>query len=418
MATPDIQNLFERFLRIYGGQGASTEPTRQEPPYQSPRAPYSPPADAYGSDDAYAPSGGVLRGLNSLPPGAPSWAQALAGSGGMPIGLRGPRLGGRIGGLPFPPMPTGPGDVVEIPNPHLERLVPQWMRDFQTAATLVPKMFRGQLRGDGPGGGSAEGEDGAWSTESSSGPPANRPGSQPPWIVGPAVLKEKFGRQGRTDAQNQQPKEIVDPSFRRLTRFLGSEGDQIVSDGSVRPAAEENPAKQPARPLADDPLDIPLFLRRQREPESATSQNRQADSPPSNVGGGGNSGGNRGGGGGGGRKSDEECRREWKRAHEVCVEAFANGTVGDIFKKWKSNYSTGPFPKLNDEPWDVNDCKKGFVSEDCGGSDYERPPPPKVAQAIGRQLVRQRKASRDKQKEKERAIFEEFKRTGKWRFRG
>jgi hypothetical protein len=144
---------------------------------------------------------------------------------------------------------------------------------------------------------------------------------------------------------------------------------------------------------------------------------RSTDLPSVSVGGAGNYGGNRGGGGGG-RRSDEECRKEWKRAQEICVDAYANGTVGDLFKKWKSNFATGPFPTLNGEPWDINDCKRGFVSKDCGGNEYEEPPSPKVAQAIGRRLVRQRKDKREERKAKQKAIFEEFKKTGKWRFRG
>jgi hypothetical protein len=232
------------------------------------------------------------------------------------------------------------------------------------------------------------------------------------------VLKEELERQGKTSNQSQQPKVIVDPNFRRLTRFLGSEGDQIVSDNSVRPTGEEKPSKPPVIPLPDHHLDIPEFLLRQPEPEPAKPDEKLTVLPSVSVGGGGNYGRNPGGGGGGGRKSDEQCRKEWERAHEICVDAFVNGTIGDIIKRWKSDYATGPFPKPNNEPWDVNDCKPGFVSEDCGGKEYERAPPPEETKVIGRRLVQQKKEARAKKKAKENEILEEFNRTGKWRFRG
>ncbi|HXH43602.1 MAG TPA: hypothetical protein VNK51_07125 [Bradyrhizobium sp.] len=411
MATPNMRNLFERFLQIYGGQIASTEPMRPESRYQSAQPAYSASSDVYGSD-GYTPSGGVLRGWNSPAVAAPWWAGALAGPSGMPVGLRGPRPGGRIGAYPFPPMPRDPNDVVQIPNPHLERLIPQSTRAFWDAAARVPEMVRRQWLEDESSSATREEETGASPPK----PPTNRPGSQPPWIVGPAILKE-FERQGRTSNQDPQPKEIVDPNFRRLTRFLGSEGDQIVIDNSLQPAGEEKPGQQPATPLPEDHLDIPLFLRRQADPEAAKSEKKSTDLPSVSVGGAGHYGGNRGGGGGGGRRFNEECRKEWKRAHEVCLDAFQKGIVGDIFKRWKSDFATGPFDKLG-EPWDINDCKRGFVSKDCGGNAYEEPPPPKVAQAIGRKLVRQDKERRAQEKAKRQEILEEFKRTGKWRFRG
>jgi len=321
-------------------------------------------------------------------------------------------------------MPTDSDNVVEIPNPHLERSIPRSTRDFWNAVVLTQQFFRGQWLGDKPSNGDTE-DSGASSSRIPHGQQPNPPGSQKPWIVGPAILKEEFERQGRTSSQDQRPndlvqrpKEIVDPNFRRLTRFVGSEGDQIVSDNSIQPTGEEKPGKQPATPLPDRHLDIPEFLRRQSEPEPAKPERKSTDLPSASFGGGGNYRGNRGGGGDGRGKSDEECRKEWARAQEICAEAFENGTIGDIFKRWKSNYATGPFDKLNNEPWNVNDCKPGFVSEDCGGKEYERAPPPEVTKVIGRQLVRQQKTKRAKQKAEEKKIYEEFKCTGKWRFRG
>lgn len=321
--------------------------------------------------------------------------QALSPPRGVAVGPRGLSAAGRLGRWGGFPMPTDQPDVVEIPSPHLERFIPQSTRDFWNALALVPQMFRGQWSGDEPSSGDTE-DGGASSSKIPPEQRPNRPGSQEPWIVGPAILKEERERQAGTSSQDRRPKEIVDPNFRRLTRFLGSEGDQIVSDNSAQPAGEEKPGKQPATPLPDHHLDIPEFLLRQPEPEPVKPEKKWTDLPPANFRGGGNYGGNRGGGGG--RKSDEECRKEWERAHKICVEAFENGTIGDIFKRWKSNFATGPFPKPNNEPWDVNDCKPGFVTEDCGGNDYERAPPPEVTKEIGRRLVQQKRAKRRKPK--------------------
>src|SRR6186713_2017063 len=86
MATPDIQNLFERFLQMYGGQSSSTDSARSRP--QSSQPVYPAPGDEYGVDNDYALTGGVLRGLSSPSPAVPSWAQALMTPGGVPVGAR------------------------------------------------------------------------------------------------------------------------------------------------------------------------------------------------------------------------------------------------------------------------------------------------------------------------------------------
>lgn len=149
MATPDIQNLIERFLQIYGSQTGSTEPTRSEPRYQASKPAYSAAGDGYGSEDSYAPTGGVLNGWSSPSPAVPSWARALIGPGGTPAALIGPRPGSGIRGLPGVPIPSRPEDVVGIPNPHLERLVPDWMRDFWATGTPLPKIVASEISGHG-----------------------------------------------------------------------------------------------------------------------------------------------------------------------------------------------------------------------------------------------------------------------------
>lgn len=77
-----------------------------------------------------------------------------------------------------------------------------------------------------------------------------------------------------------------------------------------------------------------------------------------------------GGGGGGGGDDEEDCKEENRRAREICIEAFAND--------WKSEYGVGPHYKSSGEPWNVDDCKRGLMSESCGGNRYDRPPPKKI----------------------------------------
>lgn len=218
MATPDIHNFFERFLQIYGGQGGSTASARSEPRDRSSQPAYSAPANAYGSEDAYEPTGGVLRGWSSRPPAAPSWARALAGPNWTSVDLREPRLGGRRGGRPFPPMPGGLGEVVEVPNPHLERFIPQSTHDFWNALALGSQILRGQLRGDEQSSGAIEGEEGASSSPAPGGRPPYRPGSQPPWYVGPPLLEEKGKRQSVSDESEPRTAQELDSNFRKLER--------------------------------------------------------------------------------------------------------------------------------------------------------------------------------------------------------
>src|SRR6266567_340619 len=295
MATPDVRDLYERYLQIMRGPSSSTDATQSEPRAQSPQPTYGLLSDAYQADGGYQSGPGVLGGLASPSPSIPRWARALSPPGGVAVGPRGLSAASRLGRWGDVPMPTDSDNVVEIPNPHLERSIPRSTRDFWNAVVLTQQFFRGQWLGDKPSNGDTE-DSGASSSRIPHGQQPNPPGSQKPWIVGPAILKEEFERQGRTSSQDQRPNDLV------------------------------------------------------------------------------------------------------QRPKEICAEAFENGTIGDIFKRWKSNYATGPFDKLNNEPWNVNDCKPGFVSEDCGGKEYERAPPPEVTKVIGRQLVRQQKTKRAKQK--------------------
>lgn len=171
-----------------------------------------------------------------------------------------------------------------------------------------------------------------------------------------------------------------DPNFRQLTRVrIHTPGAGLVSANQMAPsrtAADE--AVEGQRTLSLDDLDIPEFLRRQPQPEIAiSSSTRKSDDwPKSSSGRGDGSGGGNGDGGGGGG-NEEGCKKERRRARDICIEAFANGFRGDG-KRWKSNYATGPYKNKSGKKWDISDCMRGHISKDCGGNKYDEPPKPKI----------------------------------------
>ena len=63
---------------------------------------------------------------------------------------------------------------------------------------------------------------------------------------------------------------------------------------------------------------------------------------------------------------DEECKKQLREAHEICVKAYENG--------WKSSHDVGPYSTSSGDTWDVNDCMRGLVSEDCGGNPKDNEP--------------------------------------------
>jgi len=203
-------------------------------------------------------------------------------------------------------------------------------------------------------------------------PPNNDRGPQS-GIAGLPLWLERRQRQSPSTSDGGQSSEQQDPDFRQISRS---------------PARSER---------FDDPLDIPEFLRRQSQSETTTVS---PEKPPSNSWqksryGNGNWGNGNGGGGGGGSGGgdgyDEECKEMRRKAHEICVDAFANGTIGDIVKRWRSPYATGPFSKASGK-WTIADCKKGLIGEACDGGDYERPPEPAERQKRAKEeLARRRK---------------------------
>lgn len=213
MATPDIQNLFERFLQIYGGQGASTATARPELQTQTPRAAYPLPPEAYATDDGYKSTGGVLGSSPVLPSVAPARMQGFTPPG---VSLRPLPGGSRFGfGRGFP-MPGDP--VVDIPDPHLERLVPEWIRSAWAAHSLVSRMLVDSL---------LERRNQESDVTAPSPKPVDRSGGLG-WYVGPPQLEEELKRSTR-------------PSDVRILKRIDDD-DAADRDVASPPLAPENPA--------------------------------------------------------------------------------------------------------------------------------------------------------------------------------
>ena len=211
-----------------------------------------------------------------------------------------------------------------------------------------------------------------------------------PYVSSPPIQPQQspFSNQGAPSPAN------ADPDFRELRRvanqeegpdgYAGNEPNEPkdpdssgtpydfsyggdVSDAT--PATAEVPTLPPNN---DDGLDIPDFLRRQGDtPDTRPVPNTNSARDRWNgiwQRRGGDGGGGSGGGGGGGGSGGPGCKKERDRAQRICVDAFVNN--------WKSDYGVGPYYKESGEPWDVNDCKRGLISERCGGQRYERPKEP------------------------------------------
>lgn len=242
MATPDLRSLYELYRQIYGGQGNSVEPAQQRTP-ESPRYPkraYDQQSAALGGNDNYARAGGVLGGSVASPAGTPWWAQQSAIAGGPSFAVR-PPVSVRPRPGPFPiPIPSGPNAIPEIPNPHIERLVPETTRNFWIAATLLPWMLGRGMIGERPDGSSRAPNEGPSPIEK----PPNRGGSTPPWIMGPAVLEEE--RRRSAPSGDTDPSERPDPNFRQLTR--------VASDSEAKGVSGAKPGRRPTPKVESPPL--------------------------------------------------------------------------------------------------------------------------------------------------------------------
>lgn len=191
MATPDVRDLYERYLQILGGPSSSPEPTRSEPRAQSPQITYELPPEAYQAHGSYRSTGGVLGGLASSSPGIPWWGRALSPPGTAVIGSRGLSAASRLRYWGDVPMPTGRDEVVEIPNPQIERSIPQSTRDFWNAVALTQQFFRGQWFGDERSGGDTA-DSGAPSSKIPPEQQPNPPGSKTPSAQSRRPYKRRY----------------------------------------------------------------------------------------------------------------------------------------------------------------------------------------------------------------------------------
>lgn len=354
MATPDIPNLFERFLQIYGGQSGSTEPTRSEPRYLSSQPAYSAPSDVYGDDDGYQPLGGVLRGWSAPSPTAPSWAQALLGPGGMPVGLGAPRLGGRIAGLPFPPMPLGPDTNSQPPKVHIpEWLTPESIGHAWLERQLLPwKLWRRMHGDDKPSANMQEPGD-ARSSEPS---PEQQPNGLPTGILG-LILEAVRNR--RLNSNNDRPvtSGATDPNQRQLT---------VVS-----------PPNRTAPSISPDPLstyfDWVAQAKKARGTQGSwTRLNRSlGGSSPDGVGNGG--GGDKGGGRNTSDDDDDYCTtRRWQEENE-CMQRWRDGEYAHpdhywgcktrATERWNAcNQNGGTPPPWEPKKWSLDPDEEVYIN--------------------------------------------------------
>jgi hypothetical protein len=147
MATRDLQSLYELYRQGYGGQIGLPQL-----PQPGRAAQIHEPAGVSGN---YSPTAGVLGYLPTPPAAVLAGMQNITPVG---VGFRPPLSGTRLrlgGGVP---MPDGSTSVQDMPDPHLERLVPDWMRDFWAAGTLLPKIIASDTSGHGGRAGATQGD--------------------------------------------------------------------------------------------------------------------------------------------------------------------------------------------------------------------------------------------------------------------
>lgn len=218
MATPDLLSLYELYRRMYGGLSGP------------PQANWNPQNhELSGVSGQYLPTGGVLGVLATPPIPGPAWMQGPMPTG---VGFRSLPPTPRFGAGRGIQIPSGPGSVLEIPDPHLERLVPGWMRDLWAAGTLLPRLQAS--------GGAQESDASALSR-----PPLpkleDRSGGLG-WYVGPPVLEDERKRASPSAGRAQE----FDPNYRILER---------VDDEAEKEKEIESPPlapKDPADTVSDE----------------------------------------------------------------------------------------------------------------------------------------------------------------------
>jgi hypothetical protein len=342
-----------------------------------------------------------------------------SGASELPLDRPAPVLAGlRLFGRKAPPLPVGVGAIPSSPVPR----VPETWDSSWPLLRILPEIMRGLAAGEKFGsdenanrevdGGrptvlprttqerDTQAPPNALSPETPGGMPPNNDRGPQGGIFGlPLWLDHRQRQSSSTDDRRSEQR---DPNFRELSRIPSRTSGSEASEGSgaylPQPITDEwQPSNRFEPPRSYDDLDIPDFLRRRPPAEATTSSlEKPLNDPPQTARNGngnwGNGNGRGGGGGGGGDGYDEECDKQWKRAHEICVDAYSNGTIGDRIKRWRSDYATGPFSKPFGGQWSIPDCKKGLVDEECGGGVYERPPEPAVRwERAKKELARRRK---------------------------
>lgn len=171
MASPDIRRLYQQFLEMHEGEDRVQQFSGRDSEVQT-------------GDVSSVPTGGVLGPL--FVARAPASIQM---QGAVPLGyaLRPPFPGTRFGTPPGVPTPNDRGRAVGIPFPNVERLVPEWMRHFWTAQSLI----RGAVVDNIANGRGQEAD--ARSSGTAPSKPENRSNGLG-WYVGPPVLKEEIER--------------------------------------------------------------------------------------------------------------------------------------------------------------------------------------------------------------------------------
>lgn len=359
MATPDISNLYERFLQIYGGPSASTEPTRSEPRHQSPQPSYSAPADTYTSDDGYPPSRGASRGWDSPLSAAPSWVQALAGPGGMPVGVGAPRLGGRLGGLPFPPVPLGPGTSSELPKVHIpDWLTPESVGRAWLERQLLPWTLWRRMHGDDKPSGSMQEPDDARSSEPSPEQPPDGGGALPTGILG-LILEAARNRRLNSNDGQRVTSTAPDPNHRQLT---------VVS-----------PPDRAAPSISPDPastyFDWLAQAKKARGPQGSWARSNSSFGGSSPDGVGNSGGGNKGGGRNTSDDGDDYCtKRKWAEENE-CMQRWRDGEYAHKHHYWgcktraaarwdACNKNGGTPPPWEPKKWSLDPDEELYINPD------------------------------------------------------
>ncbi|MCS3726470.1 hypothetical protein FHR88_001504 [Bradyrhizobium betae] len=107
----------------------------------------------------------------------------MQGAMPMRIGFRSPRSGTGLGLGRGLPIPDGSGSRLDMPDPELERLVPDWMRRFWAVGTLVPKIMTSDMLGRAGVNGESPGRDASPSSQPQSTRREDRSGGIG-WYVG------------------------------------------------------------------------------------------------------------------------------------------------------------------------------------------------------------------------------------------